>query len=191
MLTTDEARRVYAAAGRLEYPARHFIRLLMLTGARRAEIAGLRWDEIVTEDDGSKASSFRQERTKTGAPITSRCRSEALSVIDECYRRRIVGSQYVLTSDGHRSFANFNRVKEWLDEALERGAIADWRLHDFRTDDRLDLGRASRSAYSPVTLDLLLGHQPTIPDPGGAESISGEQHHRRPTRGAWRRGGSI
>jgi integrase len=42
VLTIDEARRIYAAAGRLDYPAQHFIRLLLLTGARRAEIAGLR-----------------------------------------------------------------------------------------------------------------------------------------------------
>ena len=67
-LTTDEARRVYAAADRLDYPGQQFIKLLMLTGARRAEIAGLRWDEIVTEDDGSKAIVLPGSRTKTGAP---------------------------------------------------------------------------------------------------------------------------
>ena len=65
VLTTGEARRVYAAAGRLEYPAQQFVRLLMLTGCRRSEIAGLRWDEIVTADDGSESIELSPGRTKT------------------------------------------------------------------------------------------------------------------------------
>jgi integrase len=132
-LGIDEARRVYAAAGRLDYPARQFIRLLMLTGCRRGEIAGLRWDEIETEADGTKAIVLPPARTKTPNGHHVPLSPEALAVIAECAKARIVGSPYVLTSDGWRSFGNFARVKVWLDEALAgSGEIADWRLHDFR-----------------------------------------------------------
>ena len=165
-LTADEARRVYAAADRLAYPGREFIKLLMLTGARRAEIAGLRWDEIVTVDDGSKAIVLPGARTKTGAPHHVSLSSEALKVIAECTRRRVVGCPYVLTSDGRQSFANFNRVKDWLDEALEKdgGAIPPWRLHDFRRTIVSTLA-AKPHRFNPVTLDLLLGHQPSTLSP--------------------------
>ena len=161
-LTTDEARRVYAAADRLDYPGRQFIKLLMLTGARRAEIAGLRWDEIMTEDDGSRAIVLPGARTKTGAPHFVPLSQEALRVIAECAKRRIIGCPYVLTSDGHQSFANFNRVKDWLDEALESdgGAIPPWRLHDFRRTIVSTLA-AKPFRYDPTVLDRLLGHQPS------------------------------
>jgi integrase len=175
-LTSDEARRVYAAADRLDYPGQQFIKLLMLTGARRAEIAGLRWDEIVTEDDGSKAIALPKDRTKTGAGHHIPLSAEALRVIAECSKRRIVGSKYVLSSDGHQSFANYNRVKDWLDEALENdgGAIPSWRLHDFRRTIVSTLaGKPFR--YNPVTLDLLLGHQPSTLSPV-ARIYQREQH---------------
>ena len=161
-LTTDEARRVYAAAGRLAYPGQQFIKLLMLTGARRAEIAGLRWDEIVTEDDGSKAIVLPGNRTKTGAGHHIPLAAEALRVIAECRRMSVLGGKYVLTSDGHQPFANFNRVKDWLDEALENdgGAIPPWRLHDLRRTIVSTLA-AKPFRYDPTVLDRLLGHQPS------------------------------
>jgi integrase len=161
LLTTDEARRVYAAAGRSEYPARQFDRLLMLTDCRRGEIAGLRWDEIVTADDGSKSIELPPGRTKTGTGHHVPLSQEALRVIAECRQRRIVGSPYVLTSDGFRPFANFNRAKAWLDEALESdggGAIPAWRLHDFR---RTIVSLLAEKGLDPVLIDRLLGHQPT------------------------------
>jgi integrase len=165
-LTTDEARRLYSGADRLAYPGREFIKLLMLTGARRAEIAGLRWDEIVTEDDGAKAIVLPGARTKTGAPHHIPLSAEALRVIAECSRRRIVGAKYVLTSDGHQPFANFNRVKDWLDAQLESdgGAIPPWRLHDFRRTIVSTLA-AKPFRYDPTVLDLLLGHQPSSLSP--------------------------
>jgi integrase len=186
-LTVDEARRVYAAADRLDYPGQQFIKLLMLTGARRSEIAGLRWDEIVTEDDGSKAVVLPGARTKTGAGHHIPLSQEALRVIAECTKRRVIGCPYVLTSDGHQSFANYNRVKVWLDEALESdgGAIPAWRLHDFRRSVVSTLA-AKPFRYNPVTLDLLLGHQPSTLSPV-ARIYQREQHHddRREALAAW------
>lgn len=161
-LKGDEPIRVYAAAGRLAYPGQQFIKLLMLTGARRAEIAGLRWDEIVTEDDGSRAIVLPGARTKTGAGHHIPLSAEALKVIAECRRMSIVGSKYVLTSDGHQPFANYNRVKVWLDQAIENdgGAIPPWRLHDFRRTIVSTLA-AKPFRYDPTVLDRLLGHQPS------------------------------
>jgi integrase len=156
VLSTDEARRIYAAAGALPYPAGPFVKLLMLTGARCAEIAGLRWDEIITEEDGSKSVELPPARTKNNSGHHNPLSAVALAVIGECARHRIVGSPYVLSSDGWRSFGNFSRVKRSLDETLG-GAVVGWRYHDFRRTIVSTLA-ARPFRFSPIVLDKLLGH---------------------------------
>ena len=161
VLSIGEARRIYRAAASLPYPAGHFIRLLMLTGCRRSEIAGLRWDEIVTEADG-KAIVISGARTKTGSGHHVPLSTAALDVVADAARHRIVGSKFVFTSDGWRPFSNFSRLKGWLDAAIgeEGDPVEDWRLHDFRRTLVSTLA-AKPFRYDPVTLDLLLGHQPS------------------------------
>lgn len=46
VLTDDELRALWNAGGQLGYPAGPFIRMLILTGQRRGEVAGMRWSEI-------------------------------------------------------------------------------------------------------------------------------------------------
>jgi integrase len=190
VLTIDEARRIYAAACALPYPHGHFVRLLKLTGMRRGEVAGLRWDEIVTEEDGAMAIELPpapSTRTKTGAGHHVPLSQAALDVIAECARHRIVGSPYVLTGDGWRSFANFSRAKAWLDQALADGGgeIINWRYHDFRRTIVSTLA-AKPFRFSPVMLDLLLGHQPSQLSPV-ARIYAREQHldDRRAALEAW------
>ena len=158
VLSTDEARRVYAAAGTLPYPAGQFVKLLMLTGCRCAEIAGLRWDEIAREGDGAKAIELPPSRTKNNSGHYIPLSQAALAVINECARHRIVGGHYVLSSDGWRSFGNYSRVKRALDETLA-GAVPNWRYHDFRRTI-VSILAARPFRFSPIVLDKLLGHQP-------------------------------
>jgi integrase len=185
-LTIEEARRFYAAAGRLDYPAQHFIKLLMLTGGRRTEIAELRWDEIEVEDDGT-AIVLPPSRTKNNAGHHIPLSGPALAVIDDAKRYRIVGSAYVLTSDGWRSFGNFGRAKSWLDQALadDGGAIAGWTYHDFRRTIVSILAKKP-FRFDPVMLDLLLGHQPSRLS-AVARIYQREEHHddRREALEAW------
>jgi integrase len=160
VLTIGEARRIYRAAASLPYPAGTFVQLLMLTGCRRSEIAGLRWDEIADEADG-KAIVLSGARTKTGSGHHVPLSAKAVDVIADA-RHRIVGSKFVFTSDGWRPFSNFSRLKGWLDAAIgeDGDPVEDWRLHDFRRTLVSTLA-AKPFRYDPVTLDLLLGHQPS------------------------------
>jgi integrase len=156
----------------------------MLTGARCAEIAGLRWDEIITEEDGSRAIELPPARTKNNSGHHIPLSAAALAVIGECARHRIVGSAYVLSSDGWRSFGNFSRVKRGLDEALA-GAVVGWRYHDFRRTIVSTLA-ARPFRFSPIVLDKLLGHQPSQLSPI-ARIYQREGHHddRREALEAW------
>jgi integrase len=159
-LSEAEALMVYRAAGRLPNPAKQFVRLLMLTGARRQEIAALKWSEIADEADG-KVITLAGERTKTGAGHRVPLSQAARDVIAECERNRIVGSPYVFTSDGYRHFANFGRVKGWLDVILvEDGGrpVDHFTLHDFR---RTIVTYLASQGFDPVVIDRLLGHAPS------------------------------
>ena len=67
----------------------------------------------------------------------------------------------MLSSDGRRAFADFDRTKARIDRALEDGGddVVDWRVHDFRSTLVSALAGEPHS-LSPVMLDKLLGHQP-------------------------------
>jgi hypothetical protein len=121
----------------------------------------LRWDEIVTEADGSAIEIPPGPRTKTGNGFHTPLSKVALEIIAECMRRRVVGCPFVLSSDGRRAFADFDRTKSRINQALIDGGdeIVDWRLHDFRSTLVSALaGEPYR--FSPIMLDKLLGHQP-------------------------------
>jgi integrase len=131
VLTLDEARRIWSASGRLDYPGKHFVRLLLLTACRRNEAKGLRWDEIKDETDDKgrvvgKSIDLPSGRTKTGAGHRIPVSTAALQVLDEAKRFQIAGSPYVLTHSGHTALSNVALVKIALDAALD-GEIKDWR----------------------------------------------------------------
>src|SRR5213075_2567809 len=49
---------------RVLFRSDRIVRLLMLTGARREEIAGMRWSEIALRDDGTTGWVLPAERSK-------------------------------------------------------------------------------------------------------------------------------
>jgi integrase len=162
VLTLDEARRIWAASGRLDYPGKHFVRLLLLTACRRNEVKGFRWDEIVDEIDDKgrvvgKAIDLPGGRTKTGAGHRIPVSTAALQVLDEAKRLQIAGSPYVLTHSGHTALSNVALTKTALDAALDE-EIKDWRWHDTR---RGIVTFLAGQGYDPVAIDLLLGHTPS------------------------------
>jgi integrase len=156
LLSIAECRRIYAAAGRLAYPDQHFIRLLMLTGARRGEVAGLKWSEIIDEEDG-KAIVLPPGRTKTKAGHHIALAPAALEVIDDVRRRPVVGGSHALSYGGWGPLTNFGAIVKRLERALGDPPIRDWVPHDFRA---ALVSHLAERGFEPVMLDRLLGHQP-------------------------------
>jgi integrase len=155
-LDIGSARRVFDAADKLGYPGGTFVKLLLLTGARRSEISGLLWKEIVEDDDGWLIS-LPPDRTKTGSAHFVPLSAAALAVIDEARGHRVLGCEYVLSSDGAVHFADYARCKQALD--AEVGEIEPWTFHDTR---RSLVSWLAAQGYNPVTCDKLLGHQPVM-----------------------------
>jgi integrase len=119
VLTDDELGKVLRTASGVYG---NVVRLLALTGARREEIAQLRWSEITNDQIALEGS-----RTKTGAPHIIPLSSAAQELLVSI--PRIVGSDYVFTSNGTKTISQWSKPKIDLDAA---SGVTGWRIHDLR-----------------------------------------------------------
>src|SRR5690606_9144450 len=113
----DEMVAVWRAA--TPWPFGPIVRLLALTGARRDEIAALRWDEIVGD-----TIVLAGARTKMGVARTIPLPSRARAILRLAPRvhyvadGREVASPYVFTTNGRSPFSGFGKAKAALDADL-------------------------------------------------------------------------
>jgi integrase len=120
------------------------VKLLMLTGQRRDEIADLRLDEIEGDQIALPAS-----RTKNSRPHDVPLSIQALAVLAEQPER--VGRD-LLFGEGEGGFSGFSRAKDKLDEA---SGVADWTLHDLR---RTAATRMADLGVQPHVIEAVLNH---------------------------------
>lgn len=99
------------------------VRLLILTGQRREEVAAMLWSEV---DQAGALWSMPGERTKNGNPHDVPLSAEALAVIA---RRPVIEDRDLMFGTGSGPFSGFSKAKAALDK---RSGISDWRLHDLR-----------------------------------------------------------
>jgi integrase len=123
VLDDQELRRVWLAAGELGHPYTGIVRLLILTGQRRNEIADLRWSEIDLEE---RVLHLPKERTKNGRAHDVPLSASALAVVAGL--PRLVDADLVFTIK-RKPITGFSRMKERLDEA---SGVTDWTIHDLR-----------------------------------------------------------
>ena len=126
VLSDDELRDVWKAAGRVGYPFGPLVQLLVLTGARRDEVAGMRWSEIDVE---SRLWCLPRERVKNKRPHEIPLSEPAIAIVTAL--PRIAGGDYVLTTSGKVAASNYGKNKRRLD-ALLPSDMPPWRLHDLR-----------------------------------------------------------
>jgi len=133
VLTDAELGALWNVAGTLDAPWSGILRLLVLTGQRRGEVAGMQWDEL---DLGAAAWSLPGSRTKNHNPHSIPLPAEAVAVLGEVKRRR--GA--VLVFEGARGTvpSGFGKMKARLDVQLAKAAkevgrkAMPWTLHDIR-----------------------------------------------------------
>jgi integrase len=120
------------------------VKLLMLTGQRRDEIADLRRAEIV-----DSVLALPAERTKNSRPHDVPLSPQALAVLDDHPER--AGREYIF-GDGEGGFSGFSKAKERLDEA---SGVIDWTLHDLR---RTMATRMADLGVQPHVIEAILNH---------------------------------
>jgi len=128
VLSDDELRAVWNAAGEMREPWTSFYRLLILTGQRREEVAMLGWGEL---DREAAIWTLPAERAKNRVAHIAPLSSAVIAIID-----RLAGGDewpttgYVLTTTGRTAISGFSKAKTRIDRLapLDSG----WRVHDLR-----------------------------------------------------------
>jgi integrase len=126
VLTDDELRAVWeATAGPVCYNA--IVRMLMLTGQRREEVAGMTWDEIVPD---LSIWTVPASRAKNGVAHLVPLSPQAQAILQAAPRvARDADEPELVFAGRRRAFNGWSNAKEALD--AESG-VKDWRLHDLR-----------------------------------------------------------
>lgn len=106
-------------------------RLLLLTGARRNEIAGLRWSEV---DFDRRRLVLPPSRTKAGGRTGERrisLNDMAIGILERLSKTR-GGSQFVFpASKGENGYAT-SESKIWREKVLPKAKLKGIRIHDLR-----------------------------------------------------------
>jgi integrase len=136
------------------YPGGPFVRLLLLTGARRNEVAQMTWDEVNLDH---ALWMIPAHRTKTGAPHEVPLSPMAVDLLKSLPR---FGGGFVFSANGGRApIKGFGKFKDSVDmraAELAPPGLAEWRFHDLRRTARTNL---SSLGVSPFIAELVIGHQ--------------------------------
>jgi integrase len=149
-LADDELAAVWRGAAAIGWPFGPVIQLLILTGARRGEISGMRWAEI---DVDAKLWTLPKERSKNGIAHAVPLSNAALAIL-ETLPRIESESGYVFTTSGRVPVDGFGAANARIDHLLP-GSIAAWRLHDLR---RTFASGCARLGVAIHVVEKLLNH---------------------------------
>ena len=130
VLADGETRTAWGAFDQIGWPFGRIAQLLLLTGARRDEIAGARWSDV---DLGSRTWAVPASRSKNGQAHTIPLSDAAVSIIAGL--PHIGRAGFVFTTNGRTAVSGWSRAKETADKAisaLDGQAMPHWTFHDLR-----------------------------------------------------------
>jgi integrase len=104
------------------------VRLLILTGARRAEVGGMAWSELVLDGFGTSYWTLPEQRSKNHRSHVIPLSPPALAIIKSVPQQEGRDQLFGVRAEG---FSSGTRGKQALDQRLG-DAVKPWRLHDIR-----------------------------------------------------------
>jgi integrase len=149
-LSDDEVRNVVLAADQIPGPFGALIKLLLLLGQRRTEVAQMQWSEL---DFEARLWVLPAERAKTNERHEVPLSDSAIAVIAAL--PRVKGSRYVLTTDGDSPSSGYAKGKAKLDSLLPAD-MTPWRLHDLR---RTCASGMAKLGISLPVIEKVLNHR--------------------------------
>jgi integrase len=156
VLTDDELRLVYIAADREGWPFGPIVKLMLLTGQREREVAGMRRTEI---DLDRKMWTLPENRTKNGEPHTVPL-SDAVVAIIKALPEIKSKDGFVFAGRHGRPPDAFSQAKTKLDETINSAndgkPISPWVFHDLRRT--MVSGMARLGIALPVT-EKVINHR--------------------------------
>ena len=146
VLSDDELVRIFRAADVFPEPFRSIVLLLILTGQRRGEIAGL---HKLWFSHNEQALKFPAEFTKNKREHILPLGPMALSILGSVSPEGF----YFPAGDGETCFSAFSKNKKALDEAT--GEMEPWSLHTLRHTFSTN---CARWGVAPHIKEMLLNH---------------------------------
>jgi integrase len=148
ILSDAELRAVWHACPDLGFPFGPLVRLLILTGQRRSEVAEARWNEF-NGDLWTIPHQRQKMKTTHVVPLVP----EVIALLDGL--PRFDRGDYVFTTTfGARPVSGFSKAKTRLDKLLN-AKMANWTLHDLRRSMRTNL---SALPVPDLVRELVIGH---------------------------------
>jgi integrase len=156
ILTDDELRLVWNAADSEGWPFGPILKVMILTGQREGEVAGMRWRELDLE---GKLWTLPARRVKNDELHTVPLPDAAVEIIK--------GLPHIKTSEGFvfasrrgAAVTGFSRAKDRIDEATTKATqgkpLPAWVLHDLRRT--VASGMARLGIQLPV-IEKVLNHK--------------------------------
>ena len=164
VLGDDEIRLAWSAFDAIGWPFGAIGKLLLLTGARRDEVASIRWGEI---DLAEKKWTLPAARSKNKRDHQIPLSAAAVGIIEELPHIGDKKGGFVFSTTGSTAVSGFSRAKAAIDRAIleimaaeARGAdpalgAAPWTIHDLRRTVATNLQRLG--VRLEVT-EAVLGH---------------------------------
>jgi integrase len=125
VLSDDELKVLWAVCDEIGKAHGSFVRLLVLTGQRRNEVAGMRWSEI---DLNKGTWEIPSERSKNKLAHVVPLPPQALDIIRSL--PRFHASDFVITTSGQVAINGHSKVKRLIDEKMR--TAKPWVFHDLR-----------------------------------------------------------
>jgi integrase len=151
VLSDAEIRALWAATATLGYPFGAYVRVLLMTGCRRGEVAGAQWSEI---DVAAKLWTIPASRAKANAAHVVPLTDDLLELLATLPRYRS-GPHLFSTTFGTTSIAGFSRYTARL--LREMGDPPPFSLHDLRRTYR---SRLSEIGIAETVAERCIAHAP-------------------------------
>ena len=150
VLSDGEINALWQATGKLSWPFRDAVRLLLLTGARLNEVAGMTWGEL---DLDARLWRLPKERSKNKqahvVPLSDMARDILAAV-----PRVQSASDFVFTLNGRNPATSYSSIKPRLDAAMP--GVPHWTLHDLR---RTCASGLAMLGTAPHVIEAVLNHR--------------------------------
>ena len=147
VLGKQEIRQFWKACDEIGWPFGPCLQLLLLTGARRSEVADMQWAEL---NEDFSVWSLPSSRTKNKLPHTLFLPPMARAII--AATPRMAGAAHVFTTNGSTPISGFSKIKRRLDALTPSG---DWRVHDLR---RTAVTTMAEIGVAPHIVEAVVNH---------------------------------
>ncbi len=172
VLGNDEFKSLWFAD--VGWPFGPYFKLLMLTGQRRNEVAGMKWDHI---DFKNKVWTIPKEDTKNKrkheVPLSPQAIEVLQAVPKEDNKTKSLKGKYVFTTTGKTHISGFSKAKKrcdeiiaasrleaagkekWTAKELSKNLMPPWRIHDLR---RSVASGMAEIGVAPHVIEKVLNH---------------------------------